>query len=126
MGEVIQMRKDETKVTNALDELMNYIKSLEAKVNTLIAENEKLKEVNPFTKEFDALPDVLVAEDIARYLRKSRYTVYEYLKISPEHGGIKSFEAGRSIRCMKSDFAQWLIDQKEKKAHGVRKNAREK
>lgn len=127
MGNVVQLPKSqEVKISDALGELTNYIKVLERQNNALEEEVSKLKEINPFTKMFDGLPDILTAQHIADYLHVSRYTAYQYLKISPEYGGIKSFETGRSVRCMKSDFADWLIAQKEKKAHGVRKNAREK
>lgn len=131
MGNVVQLQRNKTEtkfsnVTGALEELTNYIKILESKNDDLQEQNEKLRGVNPCTKMFDELPDILTAQNIADHLHISRYTAYQFLKISPDHGGIKSFEVGKSVRCEKSDFAHWLKEQKEKKAHGVRSQAREK
>ena len=125
MGDVVEMKKRETKISDALEEIIKYVKILEQKNSDLKAENDLLKAGNPYTKSLDSLPDVLVAQDIANYLHISRYRAYEYLKISPQYGGILSFETGRSIRCMKADFVEWLNNQKNQKAHGIRKNARE-
>lgn len=53
------------------------------------------------------LPDVLTAKEIAAFLRINQNTVYEMFKA----GKIKSFGGGangKSIRCMKVDFIEWL------------------
>lgn len=53
------------------------------------------------------LPDVITAKEIAAFLRINQNTVYEMFKA----GKIKSFGGGangKSIRCMKVDFIEWL------------------
>lgn len=53
------------------------------------------------------LPDVITAKEIAAFLRINQNTVYEMFKA----GKIKSFGGGangKSIRCMKTDFIEWL------------------
>lgn len=53
------------------------------------------------------LPDVITAKEIAAFLRVNPGTVYEMFKA----GKIKSFGGGangKSIRCMKVDFIDWL------------------
>lgn len=124
MGKVVRLPKSEVNVVAALEELADYITFLQDKNAALENENKMLKKASPNTKDLDALPDILTAQDIANYLRISRYTAYQYLKMSPEHGGIKSFETGRSVRCRKIDFVEWLELEQERKAHSVRKNMR--
>lgn len=60
----------------------------------------------------DSLPKILTAEQIAQYLAISKKTVYELIK----SGDIKGFCIGRTVRVEKSDFIQWIQDQKSKKA----------
>lgn len=53
------------------------------------------------------LPDVMTAKEVAAFLRVNPNTVYEMFKA----GKIKSFGGGangKSIRCMKVDFIDWL------------------
>ena len=59
------------------------------------------------------LPDVITAKEIAAFLRINQTTVYEMFKA----GKIKSFGGGangKSIRCMKSDFIDWLENERNK------------
>ena len=67
---------------------------------------------------FEQLPDVLTAKHIANYLRISRRRVYELLRLRPEAGGIPSFDIGFSKRVDKQDLADWIEQQKTKKAAG--------
>ena len=58
------------------------------------------------------LPDVITAKEIAAFLRVNPGTVYEMFKA----GKIKSFGGGangKSIRCMKVDFIDWLDRERE-------------
>lgn len=59
------------------------------------------------------LPDVLVAKEIAAFLRVNPGTVYEMFRT----GKLKSFGGGsngKSIRCMKADFIDWLENERSK------------
>ena len=59
------------------------------------------------------LPDVLTAKEIAGFLRINPTTVYEMFKA----GKIKSFGGGangKSIRCMKADFIDWLENERNR------------
>jgi len=59
------------------------------------------------------LPNILTAQDIAKYLRVSPKVVYELMGISPAHGGIPSFRVGRrGKRVEKADFLRWLAERK--------------
>ena len=61
------------------------------------------------------LPDVITAKEIAAFLRINQNTVYEMFKA----GKIKSFGGGangKSIRCMKVDFIEWL-DRERNQTH---------
>jgi excisionase family DNA binding protein len=66
-------------------------------------------------KEVDAFPDILTVKHIAEYLSLSRKTVYELLKISPQVGGIPSFNIGGSKRVEKKDFIEWMESRKKEK-----------
>lgn len=90
-------------------QLCNYISALEKKLE------ESLNKVNQYENksktEFDDLPDVLQAKDIANFLHIGKTHVYEYLKTPVEAGGIRSFRYGKqagAVRCMKSDFISWI------------------
>lgn len=63
----------------------------------------------------ESLPEILTAQDIASYLRISRGSVYEFLKLKPEHGGIPNIAIGLSKRVEKNDFIKWMKDQKQAK-----------
>ncbi len=129
MGEILHlaMQENEQKLSDILDGLACYVRKLEEQNEYLRQLNEALSAENPNKKMLEGLPDVLMAQDIADYLHISRYKAYELLKISPEHGGIKSFElCGRNVRCMKEEFAQWLKQQSDNNVHGIRKQARER
>jgi predicted DNA-binding transcriptional regulator AlpA len=67
---------------------------------------EQTKEENNHldTEESDALPDILNAEDIARYLKISRRRVYEIMK---QHD-FPLVPLGVSKRVLKEDFFKWL------------------
>lgn len=54
------------------------------------------------------LPNILTAQDIADYLRIGRKRVYELMDLSPEHGGIPTFNVGRSRRVERKDFERWI------------------
>lgn len=66
----------------------------------------------------DDLPEILTAQDIANYLRISRGSVYELLKLKPEHGGITNIAIGLSKRVEKKDFIKWIEDRKQEKTRG--------
>jgi len=66
----------------------------------------------------DNLPHILTAQEIADFLRIGRKRVYELLDLSPDHGGIPSFNVGRSRRVEREEFRRWLDRRKE-----VSKNA---
>lgn len=62
------------------------------------------------------LPDVITAKEIGAFLRINPTTVYEMFKT----GKIKSFGGGangKSIRCLKTDFIDWL-ERERNKAYG--------
>ena len=59
------------------------------------------------------LPDVITAKEIGAFLRINPTTVYEMFKT----GKIKSFGGGtngKSIRCLKTDFIDWLERERNK------------
>lgn len=56
----------------------------------------------------DQLPDVLTAIHIAKYVRISKWRVYELMKIKPEAGGIPTKCFGKTKRVLKSDLVKWL------------------
>jgi hypothetical protein len=62
----------------------------------------------------ESLPEILTAQDIASYLKISRSSVYELLKLKPEHGGIVNIAIGISKRVEKNDFKKWLEAKKAK------------
>lgn len=72
------------------------------------------------TCTLEMLPEILTAQNIADYLVISRRLVYDLFKKNPNAGGIPNFDVGftekASIRVMKSDFIQWIQEQKNKKA----------
>lgn len=55
----------------------------------------------------DELPDVLVAEDIAKVERISRRRVYELFNLSEKNGGIANYPIGFSKRVDKADYLRW-------------------
>lgn len=67
----------------------------------------------PLTLE--SLPEVLVAQDIADFLRISRGSVYDLFKIPPEKGGIPNIKIGLSKRVEKADFIKWVAARKAQK-----------
>ena len=64
----------------------------------------------------ESLAEILTAQDIASYLKISRGSVYELLKIKPEHGGIPNIAIGLSKRVEKADLIKWIQGQKSKRA----------
>ena len=56
----------------------------------------------------DQLPDILTADHIAKYVRISKWRVYELMKISAEVGGIPVKCFGKTKRVLKSDLVKWL------------------
>ena len=88
-------------------QMAEYLNSLEQKITDLENEIALLSPQNGF----DLLPDILTAKDVAKYLSLKGNGTYELFKISPKHGGIKSFKLtddGRSVRCTKEDFKAYL------------------
>ncbi|MCV4233359.1 helix-turn-helix domain-containing protein [Virgibacillus sp. LDC1] len=63
----------------------------------------------------DDLPEILAAQHIASYLGISRSTVYSLFQMSPEVGGIPSFDIGNSKRADKTDFIRWIESRKKEK-----------
>lgn len=63
----------------------------------------------------ERLPDILTAQHISDYLGICRRRVYELFQLSPEEGGIPSFDIGLSRRVEKQDFLGWIRSQKESK-----------
>lgn len=61
----------------------------------------------------ESLSEILTAQDIASYLKISRGSVYELLKLKPQHGGIPNIAIGLSKRVEKKDFIKWIEDQKK-------------
>lgn len=59
------------------------------------------------------LPQILMAQHIAKYLGISRRRVYELLQINEEAGGIRCFQIGSSKRVDKEDFFKWIEKKKE-------------
>lgn len=60
------------------------------------------------------LPNILTAQDIAKFLRVGPKVVYELMNLPPAHGGIPSFRVGRrGKRVEKADFLRWLAERKE-------------
>ena len=90
-----------------------YVKKLEIENMTLRQNLTTIENKDKNQLQLDEIPDVMVAQDIADYMHISRYKVYELMKTSPEYGGIPCFGSGRSVRCMKADFVQWLELQKQ-------------
>lgn len=66
------------------------------------------------TLEF--LPEILTAQDIANYLKISRASVYELLKLTTKQGGIPNIQVGLSKRVEKADFIKWIEVRKREKA----------
>lgn len=64
----------------------------------------------------EELPKILTAQDIAKYLRVSRGSVYELMKLNPSSGGIPSFDIGLSKRVERKDFLDWVESRKREKA----------
>ncbi|MEJ8306633.1 helix-turn-helix domain-containing protein [Saccharibacillus sacchari] len=62
--------------------------------------------------EKEKLPAILTAADIAGYLKISRRRVYEFLLLEPEQGGIRHAKFGASKRIERSDFIDWVENQK--------------
>lgn len=60
------------------------------------------------------LPQILTAQQIAKYLGVSRRRVYELMQISEEAGGIRCFQIGMSKRVDKDDFFEWIEKKKDK------------
>lgn len=70
-------------------------------------------------QSLDELPEILTAQDIAKYLRISRGSVYELFKIRPEQGGIPNIAIGLSRRVEKKDFLNWIEAKKQEKASKI-------
>ncbi|HIW33387.1 MAG TPA: helix-turn-helix domain-containing protein [Candidatus Paenibacillus intestinavium] len=58
------------------------------------------------------LPKILTAQNIADYLQIGRKRVYELMQLSPNHGGIPTFNVGKSRRVELLDFETWLSQRK--------------
>jgi excisionase family DNA binding protein len=56
----------------------------------------------------DELPNILTPSMIAKYMRIGRGKVYQYLKMSPHHGGIPHMMCGAHMRIRRIDFMRWL------------------
>ncbi|CAM4182483.1 helix-turn-helix domain-containing protein [Paenibacillus alkaliterrae] len=63
----------------------------------------------------EQLPSILTAQNIADYLVIGRKRVYEYMQLSPAHGGIPCFSLGKTKRVEKKDFEKWIADRKNNK-----------
>ena len=68
----------------------------------------------------EELPEILTAQDIANYLRISRGSVYDLMKLNLEQGGILSFSIGLTKRVEKKDFFDWIEVRKQEKAQKYR------
>ena len=58
--------------------------------------------------QLDDMRDILTPAMIAKYLGIGRGRVYEYLRTSPQHGGLPHFMTGAHMRIRKADFLKWL------------------
>lgn len=95
-------------------EIGRHVAAIEEERANLKNQIHKLESQDKNQRILDSLPDVLVAQDIADYLHIGRNKAYEWLKKPVSEGGIKSFRNGRSVRCLKTDFVEWLERQKVK------------
>lgn len=81
-----------------------YIKHIEYKNSLIDAELPALDE-----KKDNELPDLLRADDIAKYLNVSKRVAYEYM----ERTDFPLIRFGRSKRTTKQDFIEWINLQKK-------------
>lgn len=63
-------------------------------------------------KNFDTLPDMLTAQNVADYISISRRRVYELFQLPVERGGIPCIEIGTTKRVDKRDLIKWLESKK--------------
>lgn len=68
------------------------------------------------TADYEELPRILTAQNIADYLGISRRIAYELFQTNPAHGGIPNFNIGYSKRVEKADFIRWIEERKKEKA----------
>lgn len=87
--------------------MVDYVRKLEAENVALKA---KLDNARTGQSSLDDLPDILLAGDIAKFMKVSKQTVYEWFRRSPEHGGIPTLKNSRSRRCPKDVFVKWLAE----------------
>ncbi|MGG6309845.1 helix-turn-helix domain-containing protein [Paenibacillus macerans] len=70
-------------------------------------------------KNFDQLPDLLTAQNVADYISISRRRVYELFQLPVDRGGIPCIEIGATKRVYKHDLAKWLSSKKPVESEGV-------
>ncbi len=63
-------------------------------------------------KNFDTLPDLLTAQNVADYISISRRRVYELFQLPADCGGIPCIEIGTTKRVDKRDLIKWLESKK--------------
>ena len=98
-------------VSEIMSALAEHVEQLEADNKRLMARVAELEGRRLQYGQLDSLPDVLTAQEIAKFLRIHRDTVYEMFRV----GKIPSFGGGaqgKSLRCMKQDFIDWLSSQR--------------
>lgn len=59
-------------------------------------------------KNFEVLPDLLTAQNVADYISISRRRVYELFQLPVERGGIPCITIGTTKRVDKRDLIKWL------------------
>ncbi|MNW51879.1 Helix-turn-helix domain protein [compost metagenome] len=72
-------------------------------------------------KNFDVLPDLMTAQNVADYISISRRRVYELFHLPVESGGIPCIEIGTTKRVDKRDLVKWLESKKPVEEAGVPK-----
>lgn len=102
-------------LTEIMAELSAHVEQVEAENRELHAELKAIEDARRKHGQLADMPDVLTAQEIATYLRISKQTVYDIMRKPVELGGLPSFGGGdsrRSIRCLKTDFMEWLESQR--------------
>jgi hypothetical protein len=66
-------------------------------------------EKNPYRgMSIEEMPDVITAQHIGGHLGMSAKAAYNLLHLSPDVGGIRSFNVGKLVRAHKSDYIKWF------------------
>ena len=102
-------------LTEIMAELSAHVEQVEAENRELHAELKAIEDARRKHGQLADMPDVLTAQEIATYLRISKQTVYDIMRKPVELGGLPSFggsDSRRSIRCLKTDFMDWLESQR--------------